>query len=395
MKIGIIPLSLAFLLLSGVPSSFARQEAAPQVNISGTGVGSLGYGKTAEQDHSKARLNFSDTSLQLGASQLLYSNAGVGSFGLGALSTEDTNRGSGNSLFLHQAFVDYQTEPFEASLGRTNNPAARLVDFPTLRSDDLNTLIGPQNPFSNGGNSEEHRFANVGSVIFNQGLRYFENIHVQHLIDSAGAGSDTAINSFGTSFSFLGEPGMESLEALPSWGFGFEQITRLPGASSGIHQVYAGALININKSTTNRLELGLLENLNWGSDLRSFTNITDTFRADANAFGASLRYLHSPYGAAPCHLALTAGHKKYLRISGASSWGLALTATKRLGPGFDLAAQYQGQWRSSALAAAQSHGTSFENVGEIGLIFSFDATFNEHISLRRSLLNQRHGYIRD
>lgn len=368
---------------------------APQVNISGAGIGALGYGKTPENRNTTPRMNFSDTALQVGAAQKLYRDAGVGSFGLGGVTTDETNRGTGKTLFLHQAFVDYQVESFEALVGRTDTPSAHLVDFPVLRGDDLITLTNPLNPFSNGETAEENRYSNVASITFNQHLAYFENIHVQHLIDSAGTSSDSSINSFGATFGFMGEPGMDALETSPAWGIGFEQMTRLPSADSGIHEVYAGGIINVRKSPTNRLELGLQDTMNWGSQLRSFSSVTDSYRADANTVAASLRYLHSPFGAPAYQLALTVGQKKYLKVANSSSWGFALTAVQRLGTGFDLVAQYQGQWRDSALAAAQAQGAPYVNVAELGFTFNFDATFNRHISPRRSLLNQRHGYIRD
>jgi hypothetical protein len=40
---------------------------APQVNISGAGIGALGYGKTPENRNTTPRMNFSDTALQVGA----------------------------------------------------------------------------------------------------------------------------------------------------------------------------------------------------------------------------------------------------------------------------------------------------------------------------------------
>lgn len=395
---------LLVIFLLGLPDAVLAAQAqpvpipedpsvAPQVNISGTGIGSLAFGKTAESGVAKARVNLSDSALEVGAAQKLYHESDVGSFGFGALTIDDTNRGS--SLFFHKAFVDFQTEKFEVLFGRSDNPTAHLVDFPTLRGDDLLTLTNPLNPYSKGDVAEEHRYANVASFTLNQRLTYFENFHVQHLLDSSGVSSDTAINSFGVTLGYLGEPGMESLEASPAWGIGFEQMTRLPGADGGIHEAYAGGVVNVRRSPTHRWELGLQSITNWGSDLRALSNATDSFRADASIFAASLRYLNSPFGAPSYQVALTAGAKKYFKVSNASSWGLALTAVKRLGPGFDLVAQYQTQWRDSALAAAQAKGTSFEHVGELGFTYNFDATFNRHISPQRSLLNQRHGYIRD
>lgn len=368
---------------------------APQINISGTGVGTLSLGKSADQPRNKARINFSDSALQVGAAQKLFGEGAVGSFGFGALTTEESNKASNASLFLHQTFADYQSEKVEFLFGRSDNPTAHLVDFPTLRGDDLIGLTNPLNPFSNGENVEEHRYANLASATFNQHLKYFENIHVQHLIDSTGQSTDTNINSMGVSFGRMGEPGMEALEWTPAWGIGYEHILDVPGAPKGIHQIYGGGVFNLRQSPTHRIELGIQNMVNWGSNLRSFNTVTDSFRADANTVAVSIRYLSSPFGGASQQLALTLGQKKYFRVENSGSWGLALTGVKSLGAGFNVVAQYLAQSRKSALANVQAHGTAFEQTAELGLAFNFDATFNEHISPRRSMLNQSHGFVRD
>ena len=166
------------------------ESFSPQLTFSGVGIGTFGYARTAEQN-GRGIVNLSDTSLSLGAAQKLQQLGGIGSFGLGGLTTDQANRGDaqGSTFFIHQGFVDLQTEKYEMLFGRSDNETAHVIDFPTLRGDDLLTLTNPLNPFSNGLNSEESRYANVASLTCNQGLTYFENIHAQHLVDSAGLGT--------------------------------------------------------------------------------------------------------------------------------------------------------------------------------------------------------------
>ena len=385
------------------PMAFAAQaqpvpipedpSIAPQINISGVGIGTFGYEKSAEITSGKGNTNFTDSALQIGAAQRLYEGGGVGSMAFGWLTTDDTNKGIGNPYFLHQAFVDFQDEKFEVLVGRSDNLTAHLVDFPTLRGDDLVTLTNPLNPFSNGNIVEEHRYANVASFTLNQKLKYFENLHAQHLINSADPSGDSGLNSFGGTFQYLGEPGLESFEPFPSWGVGFERINVNSQTAKGLNQLYAGGIISLNKSVVNRVELGFQDIYSWGSDLRSFRSSTDTFEADSNAAAASLRFLHSPFGRPAYQIAITGGYKNYANVADANSSGLALTGVRRLGHGFDAVAQYLSQWRTSGLSNAQSQGIGCEQRVEIGFAFNFDATFNEHVVARRSLLNQRHHYI--
>ena len=57
------------------------------------------------------------------------------------------------------------------------------------------------------------------------------------------------------------------------------------------------------------------------------------------------------------------------------------------------AVRNEAQWRQAPLAQAQSAGLGYEQITEVGLIYSFEAVFNRHLSPRRSLLNQQHQYV--
>ncbi len=373
------------------------QSFSPQIEVAGVGISTLGVARTTDRQ-SEAGINFSDSALLIGASQRLYDEA-IGSFVFGDLATDSANQGSANnsanntSYFTHQSFVDYQSKSIEVLIGRTDNKTAHTVDFPTLRGDDLVTLTNPTDPFSNGGNTEEHRYANVASISFNQNFSFFENFHIQHLINSANLGSDTGINSFGITLQYLAPPGLENFSTLPSYGFGYEYIKLSANAPSGLSQIYGGATINLNKSVTNLIDLRFQDILSLGSQLTSFQNVTDSFQADSNAAALALRYLYKPFGGSGYQVAVTSAYKSYLKVSQANSFGFALTGVKTLGQGFDLIGQFQGQSRSSSLAAYQSPGVGFENTIEVGLAFNFDALFNKHINSRRSLLNQEHQYV--
>jgi hypothetical protein len=400
---------LAVLGLTGTHSRPAAAQAqqvpipeqpsvSPQIEIAGAGIGTLDLGRSrnALPDGGRAsgsQINISDSALTIGAAERLY-KGGIGSLNVGGLALDQTNVGRGTQLFLHQAYVDYQTEALEAYVGRTDNPTAQIVTFPTLRGDDLVTFTDLLDPFSSGENVEEHRYSNVASVTLNQHLRSFENFHVQHLIDSGGTStpSSTGLNSYGVSYQYLGLPGLEAVQKVVSYGAGYEHrsVARSDGGSS--EAIYAGGVINLKPSLVNRVDLRVLDNLTFGSDLRSFRGTPDTFRANSNAVTAAIRYLHSPFGKPAYQVSLTAGYKSYDRIGGADSVGAALTGVKRLGDGFDAVAQYVYQHRGNSLAAAYG-GAHEENSFQVGFIFNFDTLFNRSVGPRRSLLNLQHQYI--
>ncbi len=391
---GIVP---AFGQAQQVPIP-EQPSVSPQIEIAGTGVGTLDLGRSrnALPDGGKAsgsQINVSDSALVIGAAQRLY-GGGIGSLAVGGLALDQTNVGRGTQLFLHQAYVDYQTQKLEAYLGRTDNPTAQIVTFPTLRGDDLITFTNLLDPFSSGDNVEEHRYSNVGAITFNQKLRTFENFHVQHLIDSAGTNTlgSTGLNSYGASIQYLGLPGLEAVEKVISYGGGYEHrsVARVDGGSSDA--VYAGGVINVKRSLVNLVDLRVLDNYTFGNDLRSFRNTPDTFRANSNAVTAAVRYLHSPFGKPSYQVSLTAGYKSYNSISNAGSVGVALTGVKRLGDGFDAVAQYVYQHRGNTLANAYG-GAREESSVQVGFIFNFDTLFNRSVGPRRSLLNLQHQYI--
>ena len=399
---------MGLAMISAIPAFGQAQQVpipeqpstAPQIEILGTGVATLDLGRSRNStpDGGKAsgsQINISDSSLVVGAAQRLY-KGGIGSLTVGGLALDQTNTGRGTQLFLHQAFADYQAQSLEAYIGRTDQPTAQIVTFPTLRGDDLVTFTNLLDPFSSGENVNEHRYSNVAAVTLNQKLTTFENFHVQHLIESAdtsrGPSTGTGLNSYGVSIQHLGLPGLEAVEKYVSYGAGYEHrsIGRTDGGSS--EALYAGGVFNLKPSLVNLIDLRVLDNYTFGNDLRSFRGTPDTFRANANAITAAVRYLHSPFGKPAYQVSLTAGYKSYSRVSQADSIGLALTGVKRLGDGFDVVAQYLYQHRGDALANAYG-GAREENAVQLGFVFNFDTLFNRSVGPRRSLLNMQHQYI--
>lgn len=373
---------------------------APQLDIAGSGVASLDLGLRRHGVNgtigrtSGSQINLSDSSLLVGASERLYRGA-IGSFTLGGLALDAANSGrpTGAQVFLHQAFLDYQALRTEAYIGRTDTPTGQIVQFPTLRGDDLITFTAVLDPFSNGDNVEEHRYANVAAVSLNQNLTRFENFHVEHLIDSASASPDVAgLNAYGASYQYLNLPSLTAIQRIVSYGGGYEHrsVARLDGGKSDV--VYAGGVVNLVPSTTNRVDLRVLANSTFGNSLRSLGSVTDSFRADSYTVTGAVRYLHSPYGTPGSQLALTAGYRGYNKVRDAGSFGLALTGVKRLGAGFDAVGQLQYGRRNAGLAGAYG-GAREDRAIQVGFVFNFDATINPQVGPRRSLLNLRHAYI--
>src|SRR5207249_670712 len=153
-------------------------------------------------------------------------------------------------------------------------------------------------------------------------------------------------------------------------------------------------IYNVSPDPIDRIDLRFQDIYSTGNDLSAFASVTDTFRAANNTVAASLRWLHSPFGVPGHQVSLTLGYKSYNKVSSANTFGLALTGVKRLGDGFDLVAQYAYQRRDPAYAAVFS-GVRDEHSVQVGFVFNFANTFNQHLGPRRSLLNLQHQYLPD
>lgn len=368
----------------------------PQIEFAGSGVATLDIGRNGifggRGLGSRSQINFSDSSLTFGAAQRLY-RGGIGSLTFGGLTIDEANTGHGKQIFLHQAFVDFQELRFEGYLGRTNSPTAQIVTFPTLREDDLPDYTSVLNPFSDGENVEEHRYSNVAAVVFNKDLHHFVNIHAQHLIDSAGVGeSDTGLNSLGASYQYLGNPALSSIQRVPSWGVGYEHRAVKESAGGASNVIYAGGVLNLRPSVTNRLDLRVLAQIAEGNDTDTLTSLNDTYRADQHVLAVSLRSLHSPFGRPSSQWSVTGAYKRYANVSNANSTAVALSYVKSLGEGFDFVSQVGYERRSREMATAFG-GNRDSTVFQVGLVYNFGSTFNQQVGPRRSPTNLLHKYI--
>ncbi len=368
-------------------------STAPQIDVTGHGLSTLEERKDADGKYRAPTLDMSDTSLQVGAAQRLFGGA-VGSFGLGIVKTEaDGQDPKRPPTFLHRAFVDYQSEFVEVLAGRSDNPVSHVVDLPTLRDDDLTLFAGQLNPFSDGAGSEDHLYSDQISVTLNQGMAFFENVHGQHLSSTKDQKAGAGLNSFGVTLAHLPTPGREAFDRLPAYGFGFERIKTDRVSANALNQAFVGGTLNLTTSVTNRLELRVQQSLTRGSDLTTLTTMPDTFEADSQSTAVAVVFNHRPFGGSGFQLALTGVKKSYTRIDDADATAVTFMAAHNLGQGFNAVAQYKTEHRDRNLAAAQTAGTAFGQSFELGLLFNFDAVINEHLSPRRSLLNQQYEFV--
>ncbi len=396
-------LFLLFVLVS-VPL-FAQVEQAsiagnneelslPQIELAGEGILSLDYqgqqGTSGGSWTGAGGPNLSDSSLMVGVAKQLYDES-VGSFSVGVVSRDTTGPGGVGNLFLSQLMADYQTKEMEWVVGRTNAIGSRLLSLPTLRDDDLWFFTRLLNPLASTDNLEAHRYSDMVSGTFNWNLRTFINVHAQRLIDDSNTGNFQT-NSYGLSLDFLSLPGYENVEFMPQLSLGYEYRPLSASEGNASHAVYGGAVLNLNESVVDRVDLRLQDIYTFGNSLSSFSVGSDAFRLDSNSIAASLRWHHDPFGMPGFQLSVTGGYRTYSKVSDASAWGIAVSGVKDLGEDVDLTLQYSLQQWLGSLSGLTGFNAAEQTV-QLGFAFRFDTTFNRNIGPRRSLLNMLHQYI--
>lgn len=372
--------------------------ARPQIDIAGNAIGTFDFGQknafgSGGFANGSSQINFSDSALVFGASQSLF-HKGVGSFSLGALTLDQANSsGSGLQAMIHQAVLDYQTKMLEGFIGRTNVPSAKLIDFPVLREDDLQQFTSLLNPFADGNNPEEHRYANLIGVNISHNLQDGVTAYAQHYLDSADLNgvNNSSVNSYGVQFKHETPTGLEGLKQLVSYGAGYEYRDIPSNFGGGQSAVYAGAVVNVIPSLTHRLDFRVFGGATFGNNTSTAAVANDVYRSDARFVGASLRLLQSPFGMAKTQFSITGGYRSYPKLNNGQEWGLAFTVAQELGTGFDAVAQIGTVRRSNSLVGA--FGSSSNTVFQLGFNFQFGTTFNPQVGTRRSPSNLIHQYI--
>ena len=249
-------LTVAAVLMPAIAHGQAQQtpvpegaSVAPQIELDGTGIGTLEFHLPrlilpSGARSSTSRINVSDSAILLGISERLFRKGGIGSFVIGATTTESDKAPSGTDFFVHQLYVDYQARALEGYIGRTDT-GTRLIDFPTIRGDELNEFVNVLNPFSNCSNIEEHRYSNQAAVILSKNLRSFVNLHAQNLITSTpNTTGQAGINSFGINYQYQELTDLQALKKVPLWGLGYERQTIGRGEGGANNLFYGGIVCN-------------------------------------------------------------------------------------------------------------------------------------------------------
>ena len=157
----------------------------------------------------------------------------------------------------------------------------------------------------------------------------------------------------------------------------------------------AGVEFNLNENPLSNWSMAVQAIANDGingitASQVSHTTGTVSARAQAksNAFVAGIRYTRRPHLLTRWQAGLNVAYKDYSDLNDATQWSVAPNFAYRIGQGVDLLAQAKYTDYDTALGGGR------DTAIQLGISFSLEATFNDNIGERDSILNLEHGYIK-
>lgn len=340
-------------------------------------------------DRALGIIDFSDTSLLLrGRLQLFPDFRGGSVLGL-QFPDADSDLGV---VFFHQAYVFVESRNLDIKVGRSRVQSS-LIEFPTLRDDDLLPFTDVLNPFATGATTEDHQYANVLELTGNLASKYFLAAHAEHMFLTPGdQGSvDFTINSLGTSFYYRNIPDRIDTEVLREAGAGFNYYDAKDDGRAATWNLIAAGALNLYPDPIHLFEVRAQGIYNHGDAEAQLSDANTTFRARSVRGAAALRYLFSDGMIPTMQVAIVAGYARYVEDGSANSWSGTLNGFYSLGYGFDVGVQYQLRRNSGQIREAL--GTpDLVHTPQAVLRFGYELTVNP-LPNRDSILNVEHDYI--
>ncbi len=394
------------LLLSGVGAQALEVDptVAPEITFGGRALATVNY---LDKDlgtggtDSDTELDISDSSLVFGFSKYLFSDVdyGFATFGL-TVPEDDTDLG--DDIFLHQLQVGIGGRYSEFMIGRSRLPANTLIQFPTIRDDDLLDFTHVANASSNRTAEEDTIYGGqLRGTIYLPGSNIFTfaaltarvETDVANLGDTSRQ-SGTAINglSLGLAYDVPEAIKFDSGVRYAGAALDLQRVDEFSGTGEDdLAALIGGLSYNLSDNPERAWALDLQGIYNFGIGAPDLASVVGRARAESWAVAAALRFARRPFLQTSWQAALTLAFKDYGEFSDASSVGVTPSLAWRLGSGIEALAQYRYVANGATLAGGVDLDSSHELY--FGLSFAFDATFNESVGQRNSILNLEHDLL--
>lgn len=362
------------------------REVLPRITVAGRVIATADSVSKDSNTTAEDEINIEDSVLLLRFDKRMYED-GVAGAVLGFKEVDD-------NLKFSEAHVNYWNQDFEVKLGRTRLRNT-LVEFPTLRDDDLLgiTHVG------NGASNEEFDQVYGSTVSFDWFVdRKNQSLGAWFGDRTTGSGFTDAsgFNSYGLGYRYDIPEDLLYVKRLRHAGILLDsQKVKTGTGDEWVRSVIAGAEFNLNMNPQSNWSMGVQGIVNNGVDDQSVLNLSGAnavahqARADYTAAAASLRYTRRPKLLTRWQAGVTVGYKDFDNVNDATQWSVVPSFVYRIGQGVDLLAQVKHTDYDNGLYSG-GDDTTFQ----LGLSFSLESRFNDNIGERNSILNLEHGYIK-
>ncbi len=381
----------------GLPAGMQAQEVRPRITLGGRGLVSLNTELARWRGNQETELvnDFSDTDLLLRLDRKLYGvNRGQVMGTVLGFTFPDADSRLGQ-IYFDQAHVFWWSQGWEFLLGRTRLENF-VLEFPTLRDDDLVDYAYVLNAFTDAPATEYHLYGNVARMTFFQRqARWMERIQLSNLAVTDSAGN--LMDRFGVQMASveiayrLPEP-VRFTGRIRKAGIRYD-VQRVDDAGDALlHAITAGLDLNLTLDPLANWELRLQGSYTPGLDAyRSATlqQRRDLSRVRSFAGVVSLSFLRSPYQVPRLFFALTGAYRVYPDQNASRAKAVA-GLFYQVGAGMDVGLQYEYEQVSGGLQGLlgfeQSHSL------KLLLAFEYETMFNDYFMDRETILNLEHGY---
>lgn len=371
----------SILLAQPVLSLEVDREVMPRITIGGRIINTVDAPDSDLDPNAKSEINIDDSVLLTRFDKRLYGGGVAGAL-LGMREDDD-------AVQFHEASVFYWSQNIQASIGQTRLRNT-LVEFPTLRDEDLLTYSHVGNASSNGELQQ----------IYGRQLSFDWIVDQKNQILGAWMGSredDASLgkegfDSHGIGYTYERSEDLRFVERLRHAGILVDR-QKVNLNDEWMTAVIAGAEFNLNLNPQANWSMGLQAVVNNGidgiaaGDLTTINAVSNRARAKSKALIASIRFTNRPHLLTRWQAALNVAYKDYSDFDDATQFSIAPSFVYTVGQGVDLLGQI------SYTDFDNNLGGGTDTLIQLGIAFSFDTRFNDNIGERNSILNVEHSYI--
>ena len=388
-------LSIVLIAQEGFALEVDR-EVMPRVTVGGrliaTPTITWNRGIAAVANKEENGIDISDSSLLLRFDKRLY-DGGVAGAKIG-FSKPEAESDLNDDVFFNQLHAFFWNKDIEVILGRTQLHNT-IVEFPTIRDDDLLSYTHAANLSSFAGNDQYQLFGDVMSfgwyVDATSTLTVWGSTRTE--TDALGEKLDEFnLNTSGLSYVYQQAEELAYLKQLRHAGvlFDYQDVDGVSGDDNS-WSVITGAEWNLNNDPRHNWSAAIQAIYNEGLDGATVSSANGLRRTQSSALVGSVRLTERPKLLTRCQKSITIAYKNFDDVN-ASQLSIIPNIVHRLGSGVDLLVQLNYTRLDDALATLAGYDSSYSVMA--GLSFSFDMNFNDSIGERTSILDTEHSYIR-